>query len=200
MAKLTTSANSWRLHDDRVWIHTTREITRKFCPILDEDGQPQENENGEVLTKQVLGVKERETAMGNCLVCYHAGPVGLKCVTCHKPFLIDRSSSRDNFLEMSHFWKDRECVNPYDLVRCANSDLHHDWCVHNGKDNPLCADIQDADGWWCSMEDIKRKRNKKYETTLSGVAFIKDMIAWNKEIGISKVQDAFDVRIVAVPS
>ena len=32
-----TSANLWRLHDGRVWIHTTREITRKFCPILDED-------------------------------------------------------------------------------------------------------------------------------------------------------------------
>ena len=48
------------------------------------------------------------------------------------------------------------------------------------------------------MEDIKQKRNRKYETTLSGIHFIKDMIAWNKEIDIPRVQDAFDVSFTCV--
>ena len=48
------------------------------------------------------------------------------------------------------------------------------------------------------MEDIKQKRNRKYETMLSGIDFIKDMIAWNKEIDIPKVQDAFNVSYTCV--
>ena len=48
------------------------------------------------------------------------------------------------------------------------------------------------------MEDIKWKRNRKYETTLSGIQFIKDMIAWNKEIDIPRVQDALDVSFRCV--
>ena len=76
-----TSEYSWELYKNRVWIHhTTKETTRKFCPILDENGQPTVNEKGEAITKQILGVKQRETAMGICLVCYHAGPVGLECI------------------------------------------------------------------------------------------------------------------------
>ena len=86
----------------------------------------------------------------------------------------------------------------YNLVRWVNSDLYRNLCVHNGEENPFCGDIQDADGWWCSMEDIKQKRNEKYKMTLSGIDFIKFMIAWNKEIDIPRVQDAFDVSYATV--
>ena len=48
------------------------------------------------------------------------------------------------------------------------------------------------------MQEIKQKRNEKYETTLSGIDFIKFMVAWNKEIDIPRVQDAFDVSYATV--
>ena len=133
------SPESWKLHKKRVWIWTKHEITHKDCMICNSKGEIVTNEPHEIQYKKVLGYDQREIAMGSCLKCKEAGPVGLECNHCKKSFQILFTTSGDISDEFHFGWQEGKCINPYLLACLVHYDMFQDYCIHDGTENPLCA-------------------------------------------------------------
>ena len=165
-----TSQEEWMLYGNRVYFYDKRVIIHKTAPKTDKNG----NEivivcnvgvapYAEHYLKDVIHYDKFRIAMGNCKGCKHSGPVGLECNSCNLPFLILYTQGGD---VMNHLWNPGKLINSYLLTQLTSSDVYFNFCVHDGKENPLCSAIVD-DTLWSSIDQVMLSRNKKYESTIN---------------------------------
>ena len=104
-----------------------------------------------------------------------------------------------NLDDGSYCWPNGYCINPFDMVQLVHSSVFHNYCVHDGTENPLCLTIA-TDTWWSSIDEIMTSRNKKYKGIICGTEVVTEMIHFGMPIDIEMFVKTFDCHEFAVRS
>ena len=188
-----TSPVAWELYAGRVYFWNKKEVGRKQAPLKDDKGNPvirvsDDGANREHIMKTVIHCDTRRIAMGNC-ACKHAGPVGLECNICTPAYKILITKTGDLFSE-KYLWSYGDCINPFKLAQLVHPQVFFNFCIHDGKENPLCATLA-VDTWWSDIGEIMTSRNKVYEDTMCAGDLIRELIKWGSKIDIELCADVF---------
>ena len=117
-------------------------------------------------------------------------------MVCKLPFLILYTQQGDLF---DHLWNPDKLINPYLLAQLTSTDIFFEYCVHDGKENPLCSTIAD-DTWWSSIDEVMLTRNKKYESTINPSDVISQMMQYGFKIDIALFAETFETNDFVVRS